>query len=100
MRDRTVWSQVRNRERARVSQEYRETWLMRSLLWECYLTPTRYEVRLFRLIPVYRLRYRNVADVHIIDGAFNFRALLQLGTHPWNTVSMKNRWRSRWILLE
>jgi hypothetical protein len=73
---------------------------MSGLLWEYYATPAGFEVRLFRLLLIYRLRKENIIDAHIIDGVFNIRALLRLGSHPWKTISMGNRWRRRWVLLE
>jgi hypothetical protein len=73
---------------------------MSGLLWEYYATPAGFEVRLFRLLLIYRLRKENIVDAHIIDGMFNFLALFRLGGHPWNTISMGNRLRRRWVLLE
>jgi hypothetical protein len=73
---------------------------MSGLLWEYYATPEGFEVRLFRLVLIYRLRRENIVAAHIIDGMFNFAAVFKLGGHPWNILSMGNRLRRRWVLLE
>jgi hypothetical protein len=73
---------------------------MWGLLWEYYATSEGFEVRLFRLILIYRLRRENIVAAHIIEGQFNFAAVFELGGHPWNIVSMGNRWSRKWILLE
>jgi hypothetical protein len=75
---------------------------MWGLLWEYYATPEAFEVRLFRVFLVYRVKRENIVAAHIIDGMVNFSAVARLGGHPWNTISMANRWgwHRRWILLE
>lgn len=73
---------------------------MWGLLWEFYATPECFEIRLFRLLPIYRLKAKNIVAVHIIEGRFNFAAILNLGSHPWNTVTIGNRWPRRLVLVE
>ena len=72
---------------------------MYGLLWEYYATAEGLEVWLFRLLLVYRLKRKNIIAAHIIEG-FNFSAIFGLGAYPWNTLSMGNRWRRKWIMLE
>lgn len=73
---------------------------MSGWFWDYFVTPQGFEIRLFRFLLIYRLRRDQIVRVHIIDGMFNFGALMAVGWHPWNTISLGNRWRRRWILLE
>ena len=73
---------------------------MWGLLWEFYATPECLEIRLFRLLPIYRLKTTNIVAAHVIEGRFNFAAIWNLGSHPWNSVSIVNRWPRRWVLVE
>jgi hypothetical protein len=73
---------------------------MFGLAWDYFVTPEHFEIRVFCFLPVYRLKLNNVVAVHPIDGMFNLAAIGKLGGHPWNTVSLGNRWKRRWILLE
>jgi hypothetical protein len=73
---------------------------MWGLLFDYYATAKGFEVRLFGLILVYRLKRDNIVAAHIIDGMFNFSEVIRLGSHPWNSVAMANRWRRKWVLLE
>lgn len=73
---------------------------MWGLLWEFYATPECFEIRLFRLLPFYRLKTTNIVAAHVIEGRFNFAAILNLGSHPWNTISIVNRWPRRLVLVE
>jgi hypothetical protein len=70
---------------------------MYAWVFEYYVTATGFEVRIFKLLPLYRLRKRNIVSPRAINGFFGAAAF---GSHPWNTVSMGNRLRRRWVLLE
>lgn len=59
---------------------------MSGWLWEHDATPTGFEVRLFRLLLIYRLRKEHIVCIRIIDGMFNFVALFRFGSHPWNSL--------------
>jgi hypothetical protein len=73
---------------------------MWGFLWEYYVISDRFEVRLLRLLPIYRLKTKNIVAAHVIEGALNFSGFLRLGSHPWNTISMGNRWPQKWVLVE
>jgi hypothetical protein len=73
---------------------------MFGLLWDYFVTPKGFEIRLLRFVLIYRLKRENIIGVHPIDGMLNFGAYRRLGGHPWNTISMCNRWQRRWIMLE
>ena len=73
---------------------------MFDFLWEYYAGTNGFEVRLFRLILIYRLRRERIVAAHIIDGIFNFKAVSEPGGHPLNVLSIGNRLQRRWVLLE
>ena len=73
---------------------------MWGLLWEYYATPNGVEVRLFRHLRLWRLRREDIVSAQVIDGALNLAAMGRAGSHPWNTISMGNRWSGRWVLVE
>ena len=70
-------------------------------LWDCYVTPMGLEFRLFGVLSIYRLRWHNVHNVHIVKGWFGV-SWLKLGSHPWNTVVLGGGCRLRWtsVLIE
>ena len=65
-------------------------------LWEYYVTPAGFEIRLFRFLLIYRLAKQSIVSVRIVTGLGN----LDFGSHPWNTVSLGNRPRLKWVLVE
>lgn len=66
-------------------------------LWEYYATHAGLEIRLFKFLPIYRLNKRNIVSARIIDGVFGG---WKFGAQPWNTISIWNRVRRRWVLVE
>ena len=66
-------------------------------LWDCYVTSSGLELRLFKLLPMYWLSGHNIVGVHIVRG---WLGGFQLGSHPWNTVALGNRLRRTWVLVE
>jgi hypothetical protein len=73
---------------------------MYGLLWDYFVTPKGFEIRLFRLLLIYRLKRENIVEAHIIDGFFGMASVSRLGGHPWNVISLRNRFERRWIMLE
>jgi hypothetical protein len=69
---------------------------MHGLIWEYYVTSAGFEIRLFRVLLVYRLRKQNMVAAHLVDGMRG----LEFGSHPFNTVSLSNRWQRKWVLIE
>jgi hypothetical protein len=70
------------------------------MVFDYFATSQGIEVRLFRTFTVYRLRRTNIVAAHLVEGMLNFRDLVRLGSHPWNTISMGNRWRKKWVMVE
>jgi hypothetical protein len=70
---------------------------MFGLLWEYYATSRGLEIRVFRLLTVYVLRRARIMRVRLVRG---FDGFGPLGWHPWNTLSMGNRWRRQRVLVE
>src|SRR5205809_517154 len=66
-------------------------------LWDCYVTSEGLEFRLFRVLPIYRLRRQQIRAVHIVNGWFGH---FRLGSRPWNTVAVGTRLRWTWVLIE
>jgi len=73
---------------------------MHGLLWDYFATLRGFEIRLFRYLLVYRLSRENIVGLHIIDGFFGMGSVSRLGGHPWNVISMRNRFGRKWIMLE
>jgi hypothetical protein len=66
-------------------------------LWDCCITSSGLELRLFKVLPIYWLSGHNIVGVHIVRG---WLGGFQLGSHPWNTVALGNRLRWTWVLVE
>jgi hypothetical protein len=69
---------------------------MYGLIWEYLITREAFEVRLFGFVPIYRLKKESIVAAHLGHG---LRAL-EFGSHPLNTITMGNRLRRDWVLLE
>ena len=65
--------------------------------WEYYVTSTGLEFRLFRVLPVYWLRHQHIVSARVVTGWFGG---FKFGCHPWNTVSLGNRLRWNWVLVQ
>jgi hypothetical protein len=66
-------------------------------LWEAFVTATALEIRLFGFLLVYRLSKENLVSARVISGLTGGR---EFGAHPWNTLSLGNRIRREWVLVE
>lgn len=69
---------------------------MYGLIWEYFVTHEAFEMRLFRFVPIYRLKKRNIVAAHLVRGMRG----LEFGSHPFNTIGMGNRLRWNWVLIE
>ena len=66
-------------------------------VWDYFVGERGFEVRLFRHLLICRLSKANIVSARVIEGFFGAG---EFGAHPWNTFSMGNRVRRRWVLLE
>ena len=74
---------------------------MYAWLFDYFLTPSAFEIRIAGNLTVYRLNKRDILGAHIIQNWFSGGFWVgAFGNHPWNTVRLGNRLRRRYVLLE
>ena len=70
---------------------------MYAWVFEYFVSPIGFEIRLFRSLLIYPLKRENIVNAHVIDGWFGG---WKYGSRPWNTIVIANRFRRQWVLLE
>jgi hypothetical protein len=70
---------------------------MSQWLYDYRITPRGFEIYLFGFLTVYILPPQNIVAASIVYGLWGG---LDYGSHSFNTLSMGNRLRSKWVLVE
>jgi hypothetical protein len=70
------------------------------MIYDYFLIPGGFELRLFGIIRIARVKRTDIPAAHVIEGMCNFGATYKLGMRPWNVWRLGNRFARRWVLVE